>query len=204
MQLIIYRPVSGYRNVERYRPDRRPSGSYRPAQLRHGRAGTWLSRRLVEVPVTEPRIRPNGAATLILTPIARPGRYPGLSAHFAGVPALGRFTIGPQVGQPAPQAVAMRADNIGIHETHHTGRHPPPLPDARSGRRRHTLRRHVCGRHHWERHPTRRRAVTGGHASRSPSSKLKTNTQRQSVRRVPPPPCYPQSEFEWDTGLPDL
>ncbi len=30
----------------------------------------------------------------------------------------------------------MRADNIGIHETHHAGRHPPPLPDARSGRRR--------------------------------------------------------------------
>ena len=79
----------------------------------------------------------------------------------------------------------MRVDNIGIHETHHAGRHPPALPDPRSGRRRHTLRHHVRRRHCGKRHRIRRRTVTRRHASRAASYKLKTNTQRQSVWQVP-------------------
>src|ERR1039458_9274085 len=45
---------------------------------------TWLSRRLVEVPVTEPRIRPNGAATLILTPISATRTVPRFIGAFCG------------------------------------------------------------------------------------------------------------------------
>ena len=78
----------------------------------------------------------------------------------------------------------MRADNIGIHETHHAGRHPPPLPDAavRPPPAHFTVPRLRAS-------PLEKAAyspppVIGGHASRATSSKLKTNSQRQSVRRV--------------------